>query len=567
MTRRIVYFVGSCALWICAQAAAAEVRAWLDRTSMQLGETVTLNVEVSGDVNAAEPDFHALEQDFVLQGTQSSSSVTIVNGQTTAKRLWAVALEPKHEGTLTIPALEVAGQRTAPLTLTVQATPAGGGKAGDEVFLDVSVEPRAPYVQQQVAMTVKLYFAVNLLDGNLDDPQARGLVVRKLGQDANFSADLGGRHYHVLERHYALFAEQSGSIHLAPIAFRGHALDAGDLNSFFSRGRVVAARAPTVTLEVRPRPAASGTEVWLPARAVTLQADGIDAQSPARVGEPITLTLRAQAQGLGFEQLPELKLPAIDGADVYPDKETTRNRDDGTWLFGERERKFAIVPNRPGRLPLPAIRLAWWDTAHDRAATAEVPALTLEVQPAAATAVAPQPAPSATPAESPATAGSASLGVGSSDEARLWRTLALLALALWVATLLGWIVWLLAERRREARPARPAMADDGSAAAARARFRGAVERGDWPAAAHALLGWARQRRPELRNLGELARALADSGQARAVHELERACYGRSADPDLRAQLTAAFRGGLAFASAADAPPAESPLPPLYPGVR
>ena len=36
-------------LWICAGADAAEVRAWLDRNSMQMGETVTLNVEVTGD--------------------------------------------------------------------------------------------------------------------------------------------------------------------------------------------------------------------------------------------------------------------------------------------------------------------------------------------------------------------------------------------------------------------------------------------------------------------------------------------------------------------------------------
>ena len=56
------------ALWICNLAYAASVRAWLDRGSMQLGETVTLNVEVSGDANAAQPDLTALAQDFELLG-------------------------------------------------------------------------------------------------------------------------------------------------------------------------------------------------------------------------------------------------------------------------------------------------------------------------------------------------------------------------------------------------------------------------------------------------------------------------------------------------------------------
>src|SRR6185503_12073949 len=42
-------------------AHAAQVRAWLDRNSMQLGETVTLNVEVSDNAGAAQPDFNALQ--------------------------------------------------------------------------------------------------------------------------------------------------------------------------------------------------------------------------------------------------------------------------------------------------------------------------------------------------------------------------------------------------------------------------------------------------------------------------------------------------------------------------
>ncbi|HEY8011825.1 MAG TPA: BatD family protein, partial [Rudaea sp.] len=107
--RRFAAFVAFVALCICTSAHAAQVRAWLDRNSMQMGETVTLNVEVSDDANAAQPDFSALQQDFNLLGTQSSSAMNIINGQTTSKLIWAVGLEPKHAGTFSIPALNVAG--------------------------------------------------------------------------------------------------------------------------------------------------------------------------------------------------------------------------------------------------------------------------------------------------------------------------------------------------------------------------------------------------------------------------------------------------------------------------
>src|SRR5262249_37071722 len=159
--------------------------------------------------------------------------------------------------------------------------------------------------------------------------------------------------------------------------------------------------------------------------------------------------LRVRAQGQGFEQLPELKLPRIDGADVYPDKETPRNRDDGTWLYGERERKFAIVPNRAGKLTLPPFVLTWWDTQHDRAATADWPAVAVVVAAAAATTAAPAVADRASvparqdTAPAAAVAAPAATTEESGARASFWRTTTLGVGALWLATLAALLFSLL----------------------------------------------------------------------------------------------------------------------------
>jgi hypothetical protein len=545
-------------------AQAASVRAWLDRSSMQLGETVTLNVQVTGDTQAAQPDFSALNSDFDLTGTQSSTSVNIVNGQTSSTVLWAVGLSPRHTGTFTIPALTVDGQRTQPLTLTVQAGATNARTAGGDAFVEASAEPPSPYVQQQVRLTVKLYYAVNLIDGNLADPQASGMVVRKLGQDSNYTAQVGDRTYRVVERHYALLPENSGSVSIAPIVFRGHAADANGGGFFFNQGRAIGAQSATIALQVRPRPAASGTDAWLPARAVTLTSSGVDASSKARVGEPLTLELRLQAQGLGFEQLPKLELPAIAGADVYPDKPATQNRDDGQWLYGTRSRKFAIVPNRPGPLTLPPISIDWWDTAHDSAQTATLPAVTLNVAPAAATSAIPAPP---TPAVAP-TSAPAAVAVGSAVQdsgvttaaASMWRLLAFLALALWALTIGAWIVWLLRQRRRTPVPKADSKLDEGPAKSA---FIDACARHNWALAGRSLLRWARQTQPQLRNLGELARRVADSAQRDAIENLERACYANAVVPGLGDELIQAFRHGPNYAGSESSSRPATDLPELY----
>lgn len=560
-------------LLLCIVAApaadAAEARAWLDRNSMHLGETVTLNVEISGDTGATQPDLSALKDDFDTLGTQSSSSVNIVNGQTSSKLLWAVGLQPKRAGTFTLPAFQVGSARTEPLQLTVLPAAAGAvGKAGDDLFVQVDAVPRQPYVQQEIRMTVKLYYAVSLIDGNLDDPKAEGLVVRKLGQDSNYVADVDGRRYRVVERHYAASAENSGTLQLPPVTFRGRGLDPGDVNSFFSRGRGVSAQSDPIALDVRPRPAASGSDAWLPAQSLTLALDGIEPGKPAHAGEPVTVTLRLKVQGLGFEQLPELKLPAIDGADIYPDKETTQNRDDGSWLYGTRERKFAIVPRRPGKLALPAFTIAWWDTAHDKAQVSEVASQTLEVLPAVATAPAPAPSPSAPAPAREAAANAAPafapIGGAADADAGRWQAIAFAAIALWLVTIAvaaGW--WW--QRRRGAR--REAILRQPKAAAPGAgmyEFRSACARGDLRAAARALLRRSQRDRPALRNLGELAREVGVPEQAAAIRELERVLYG-SGDPDaaVAQRLGDVFANGPSFPATTHSS-SDGALPELYP---
>ena len=569
---RLAGLLGFVALWICQSVAAApEARAWLDRNSMHVGETVTLNVEVSGDTGAKQPDFSVLQNDFEMLGTQSQTSMSIVNGESNSKLLWAVGLQPKHAGALTIPAFGIDGAKTQAIALNVLPAQAGAvGKAGDDVFVDAEATPRSPYVQQEVRLSVKLFYALNLTDGNLDDPKVEGLVVRKLGQDSNYTAEVDHRRYRVVERHYAISAEKSGALEIPAIAFRGHAFGPGDLNSFFSRGQGISAQSEPITLDVRARPAESGSDVWLPAQSLTLSAEGVDANSSVHAGEPLTLTLRLKAQGLGFEQLPELKLPKIDGADIYPDKEATQNRDDSTWQYGTRERKFAIVPSRAGTLQIPQISIAWWDTAHDRAAISEVPALSVPVAPAQGTA-APDPARPVAPAPSSAAPANAAPALApitaTSDlELRQWRQIAFAAIALWLVTAVAAIIWLLARRRTRARVSAPQDRQSTPSTGGQ-EFRAACTRGDLPAAARALLAWARRERPALRNLGELARAVTDANQSALLGELERALYAggsAAADASLTTRLSQAFRSGFVFAQMRGKRADEPVLAELYP---
>ena len=543
---------------VAGHAGAAEVRAWLDRDTLEVGETVTLNVEAKGAITA-QPDFSALRQDFDLLGTQSSQQIGIVNGQRSSSTLWAIALQPRRSGRLTIAPIALGDAKTQPIELEVRAASARSQQQpGDDVFLEVAATPLDPYVQQQVRYTVKLYYAFDLTNGNLAEPSADGLAVQRLGQDKTYFATLGGRRYHVVERHYALTPERSGEITVSALAFRGSALDASDPTGFFSRGRSVAARSEDIRLDVRAQPAAWSGGAWLPAASLLLKDEG-ELPTELHVGDPVTRTVRLQAQGLAFEQLPELELKAPEGADIYPDKADTRTRDDGEWLYGERVRKFAFVPQRPGTLVLPGMRVQWWDTTNDRMQTSELPAHEIRVLPALGT---PAAAPGAKPAPADAVRSEGYAPLAEAAPGPDWRMLAAIGFGMWLLTLAAWA--LHARRARHPDATRAAtIAPRASGSAQRAAFLGACALGDLAGSERALVAWARAERPEVRNTGALAAALDDPAQRDAIAALQRVRYAAAPAQGLGSQLADAFRAGFAWRPPVSTVRA-SPLPELYP---
>ena len=552
-----------CCAWLSAFAADnAGVRAWLDRDTMHFGETVTLNVEADGSVDG-QPDFSVLAPDFTVQGTQSSQQVSIVNGARSAKTLWAVGLEPKREGSITIAPIALGQAQTAPIRLSVLPATSAAQQPGGDLFLEASAQPLDPYVQQQVRYTVKLYYAFDLTDGNLGEPKADGLATQRIGQDKQYVATVGTRRYHVLERHYALTPERSGAIEIPALAFRGSVLDASDPSAFFGRGRSVSARSDALHLDVKPKPASWTQATWLPATSLLLQDQG-ELPTEVHVGEPVTRTVRMQAQGLGYEQLPELQLAAPEGAEIYPDKADTRTRDDGEWLYGERVRKFAFVPDRAGTLTVPGLSVTWWDTAHDRQETTELPARTVKVLPAAGAPARVAPTTGSATASTPANANGVPGAASAFDDASrvgLWKVIAAIGFLLWAATLLAW--W--SSRRIAGMAPSASTAPTANSSSQRAAFLRACALGDLSGAERALVTWARHERTEVRNLGELAMRLSDDAQRTAASALQRARYAGESVEGIATRLQQAFRSGIAWSD--ELPRAANtadPLPPLYP---
>ncbi len=573
-------------------AQAASVHAFLDRNHVSLGDTVTLNIQSDGPLGT--PDLAPLQQDFQVLGTSSSSNVQIGNGRTVRTQQLGIALKPLHAGTLTIPSLDVGGVRTSPLTLQVGAAASGGsGKTGDPVFMQTSVLSSSPYVGQQTVYTVRVFYLPGV-NGSLSEPTADGARLVKLDRDHSYMVDRDGYAYRVREYAWALIPQRAGAITIQGPTFQGQQLTAGNPGAWLNNpnallngqvpglGAQVGAIAPAAHIDARAAPANAG-QPWLPAQDVQLTLSGLPSDGKAKAGVPVTVTLSISASGQPADALPEPELPAIAGARVYPDQIRDSTDDSGQWLQGTRTRSFAIVPQRDGRLALPAITLNWWDVAHDRAAQASVPASSLQVSgavPAPASA-APPPASSASPGQPSAPAAStvaaAPAPAHGGNPQTFWRNAALLSVALWLLAIVVAAVWWWVRRKAPARHADDPVSESGRVApetathaaadtkALQARALAAAQAGDTAACEHALLAWARAIRPDVSNATSLRAALSAPEQLEALDALQRARWQGGDGTAACAAIARAFAKGLAWRAklkpdAGDA----SGLPPLYP---
>jgi hypothetical protein len=415
-------------------ASAAEVSARLDRNRIVQGETVTLVLETNDPKQSLEGDLSALDANFAILDRRSETQMSIVNGRQTAEVRVMIVLEPRRSGDLRIPALKVGGSTTRPIAIRVDPAPEPEPGELPPVFIEVEVAPAGSphYVHAQLGLIVRVFYQQNLTEAAISQPEPSPASVRLL-DEVPFQAERNGIRYRVLERHYAIFPERSGELLIPPLQLSGRLVErrSDRLWQPTVRGRRINAQSEPIQLTIQPRPASFTGDSWRPARKLEL-AQHISSGDSLRVGEPVTRTVIIDVVGLEENMITELAWPDIPNARVYPDQPQGISRDDGQWVLGHKEFRYAVVPEQEGELILPELKVHWWDTVNDRQQTAVLPAKVLEVQ---ASALAPtnQALPIA-PDSSGAAAGDL-ISAPVAYESGYWRWLTILFAFLWLLTL------------------------------------------------------------------------------------------------------------------------------------
>jgi len=483
-------------------AQASELSVEPDRTQLYEGEVLTLTVRGSMEIDLnlsnlfnfdlsdlPSPDIEKVEPDFEILARNQRYSVQTVNGDMTGEITWTYQLAPTRTGKLTIPELTFKDATSEPVEIDVVTGTAPNQEAGArDSFLELSADKAEVYVQEQLVLTIQLFFSGNLIRGELSEPEHPDAIIEPLGKQREFTRYRDGVRYRVVERRYAIFPQQPGQLSLAPIRFEGQARDANGQLKFLRDQQQL------YDVPVKPVPDAyPADQPWLPARSLALAEDGLPPAGELNVGANLTRKITLHADGLPAEALPPLPQETPAAIRSYPESPLRNTETTVDGLRSTLQQEAALVPVQAGNVVLPAIRVPWWNTETDQLEQAVLPERRYTITGNSAVAAAPVPdnsAPETPPATTPVTADDLP---PADSTGSFWLWLSLVLGLLWLATLVLW--WLSRKPSGGALSSEP-LEDDTEKHAYEQLIR-AAKNGSADTTGQ-LLYWARLRFPEQR---------------------------------------------------------------------
>lgn len=538
-------------LLLISSLAKAEVSAEVDRTEMVFGETINLTISSDGTEN---PDLEPLKKLFELVGIQQVQEMNYINGKSRSLSRWIISLTPKQQvDAIVIPPISLGKEQTKPISIKLVATPKSitsvDGK--DILKTQISLEVPTAYIQQQVILTLRIYAneqkvvkATNLIVPTLPDFSIKQL------KDTQYSKNINGVAYTVIERRYSLSAQKSGDIKIAP--FTISALVINDQNQ--TQNQTVASN--ELSLKVKPKPTNYPTNAaWLPAKNVSLTEHWNKNIDKVLQGDTLTRSVNISITGLTSQQISPLPNPTIVGIRSYPDQPKLADDWQQNTPNGNREEQQVLIPIQTGEITIPEMKIAWWNIDKDQLEFATLPAHKILVTANPAYNTSPLPNNPTDQAANIAPNNTSTKVIQPMVSPKLWLwQLATLLLA--ITTLLGFGLWLYARRQpaiiKEQSPVinPKTLLDD---------IKKACQDKDPQATRIALDNWVKQQ-PE--NLTEMVARYTPL--AEAVEELNKALYSET-------ETTQAWQGEQLWQAIQSLPKQEltatttnSLLPPLYP---
>lgn len=349
---------------------------------------VHFKVENAASDKIVPPDFHGF---IVLGGPSYSSQTSIVNGSVSRSSSVTYILQPHNTGTFQIgPATAtVNGKKYTSQAVTIEVTKAEATSGlssrtqkGEEVFVQMEVDQKEPYVGQQVILDYVIYSRISVNSFNFNsESKYIGIYTKPF---KNFDAGVktrtinGYQYRRQIMRRLALFPQQSGNILIEPAVITlGVPMDDDPFGTFFQSSRPKQVRTNSVELHVKalpqPAPADFAGAVGEFQYNVTCDKNELSTDDAAM------LSFKISGNG-DMKAIQPPKMQQEDNIDFYPPEvlEDTEEERSGEF-FGNKTYVVDLTPKKAGNLQVKVPNFVYFDPKQNSYKTISVDPLQLSV--------------------------------------------------------------------------------------------------------------------------------------------------------------------------------------------
>ncbi len=408
-----------------AHADSPSVTAVLSNSEAAVGETVELQIKVSGPGDARPPEEISVDG-LEIHATGTSRQFEIHNFTTNSSVTYNYTVLPLRAGRFTIPpqTIRAGGKllRTQELVLNVADSPgrSSGARPGratqpvntsELVFAELIVPKKVAYVGEIVPVQIRMGFDPRVHPRLVEPPEitGQGFTAQKLQESGENSEAINGRPYQVVTYKTAIAAARAGKFEIGPVKAKAQVLmprrpssprsrsrspfdlfDQDDPFSdpFFSNPfsqlaerREVEIRSEPVALEVKPLPPSAPLSF---AGAIGNFTMATDAKPRSmQVGDPITVTSTISGRG-NFDRVNAPVIEDEHGWHKYPPSSKFK-QDDEVGISGTKTFETVLSPNER-KQTIPVLAFSYFDPVKEQYVTLRSELIAISVQGGVATA-------------------------------------------------------------------------------------------------------------------------------------------------------------------------------------
>src|SRR6266446_2610845 len=239
------FLIGILAAIVAAGSTFADspsVTAVLSNSEIVVGETVELQIKVTGPGDATPPEEISIDG-LEIHATGQSRQFEIHNFSTRSSVTYNYTILPLRAGRFTIPPQTVrAGGsllRTPELTLNVADAPGSSSgarpsrgtqsqsvRASDLVFAELIVPKKTAYVGEIVPVQIRMGFDPRVRPRLIEPPEitGQGFTAQKLQESGQNTETVAGRPYEVVSYKTAIAAARAGKFEIGPVTAKAQVI-------------------------------------------------------------------------------------------------------------------------------------------------------------------------------------------------------------------------------------------------------------------------------------------------------------------------------------------------------